>query len=102
MHRTASVFGPEPERFRPHRWDGLRPGWSFLPFNGGPRICLGQRFALLEASYLTARLVQQWEEVRTMDARDWTEFYTLVVCNLNGVVVSVRPAGGDVGLETGV
>ncbi|KAJ2897105.1 hypothetical protein MKZ38_004984 [Zalerion maritima] len=84
MHRMPSIFGPETEKFRPHRWDGLRPGWGFLPFNGGPRICLGQQFALVEAGYVVARLVQQWEELRSMDDRDWEEFYTLAVCNRHG------------------
>lgn len=43
MHRREDIFGPEPESFNPERWNGLRPGWGFLPFNGGPRICLGRK-----------------------------------------------------------
>ena len=43
MHRREDIFGPETEEFRPERWEGLRPGWGFLPFNGGPRICLGRK-----------------------------------------------------------
>lgn len=43
MHRREDIFGDEPEEFRPERWDGLRPGYAFLPFNGGPRICLGRK-----------------------------------------------------------
>lgn len=42
MHRDASVFGEDVYSFRPERWDGLRAGWAYLPFNGGPRICLGR------------------------------------------------------------
>lgn len=42
MHRREDVFGPDTEAFRPERWDGLRPGYAYLPFNGGPRICLGR------------------------------------------------------------
>ena len=40
--------------------------WSFVPFNGGPRICLGQQFALTEASYVTVRLLQEFGHL-TMD-----------------------------------
>jgi len=48
MHRRKDYFGEDAEDFRPERWlddpetgkKGLRPGWEFLPFNGGPRICL--------------------------------------------------------------
>ena len=42
MHRRQDIFGADAESFRPERWDGLRPGWGFLPFNGGPRICIGR------------------------------------------------------------
>jgi cytochrome P450 len=50
MHRRKDFFGDDAEAFRPERWldengrKGLRPGWEFLPFNGGPRICLGREF----------------------------------------------------------
>ena len=45
MHRQRDLFGADAEEFRPERWlgeKGLRPGWEYLPFNGGPRICLGR------------------------------------------------------------
>ena len=48
MHRRRDLFGEDAEEFRPERWlgpDGLRPGWEYLPFNGGPRICLGRELA---------------------------------------------------------
>ena len=45
MHRRKDYYGPDAEEFKPERWLGeksLRPGWEYLPFNGGPRICLGR------------------------------------------------------------
>lgn len=42
MHRDPSVYGNDVEEFRPERWNGLRPGWAFLPFSGGPRVCIGR------------------------------------------------------------
>ena len=52
MHRRKDLFGEDAEDFRPERWidgegdgedkKGLRVGWEFLPFNGGPRICIGR------------------------------------------------------------
>ena len=44
MHRRRDYFGEDVEVFRPERWETLRPGWEYLPFNGGPRICLGREF----------------------------------------------------------
>lgn len=43
MHRREDVYGPDAQEFRPERWETIRPGWSFLPFNGGPRMCLGRK-----------------------------------------------------------
>ena len=47
MHRRKDYYGEDSEEFRPERWlgeKGLRPGWEYLPFNGGPRVCLGRKF----------------------------------------------------------
>ncbi|KAK5138660.1 hypothetical protein LTR04_004310, partial [Oleoguttula sp. CCFEE 6159] len=52
MHRRKDLWGADAAAFRPERWVGRRPGWEYLPFNGGPRICIGQQFALTEASYV--------------------------------------------------
>lgn len=37
MHRNKDIWGPDAEKFMPERWDGKRPGFEYLPFNGGPR-----------------------------------------------------------------
>ena len=42
MHRSKELYGEDAEEFKPERWEQLRPGWEYLPFNGGPRICLGR------------------------------------------------------------
>lgn len=44
MHRLKELWGEDAEEFRPERWVGRRPGWEYLPFNGGPRICIGREF----------------------------------------------------------
>lgn len=47
MHRNEDVFGPRTEEFVPERWQDLRPGWGYLPFNGGARACIGREFRFL-------------------------------------------------------
>jgi cytochrome P450 len=42
MHRRTDIFGDDANDFRPERWTNLRPGWAYVPFNGGPRVCLGR------------------------------------------------------------
>lgn len=49
MHRRPDLYGMDAELFRPERWDENMPmnndstnaKWGYLPFHGGPRICLG-------------------------------------------------------------
>lgn len=67
MHRRQDIWGDDANEFRPERWNGRRPGWEFIPFNGGPRICLGQQFALTEAGYVVVRLLQRFDRVENMD-----------------------------------
>ncbi|KAI9151554.1 Cytochrome P450 monooxygenase fsdH [Paramyrothecium foliicola] len=89
MHRDETIYGKDVEVFRPERWKGLRPGWAYLPFNGGPRICLGQHFAMQEVTYLVARFVQTFETIRSMDERPWLETYALAMTCKNGVLCTL-------------
>ena len=39
MHRRKDLWGEDADDFKPERFQGKRPGWEYLPFNGGPRKC---------------------------------------------------------------
>ncbi|KAI9888868.1 MAG: hypothetical protein M1814_006218 [Vezdaea aestivalis] len=59
--RTRNIWGQDARDFRPERWEAQEMktiGWGFFPFNGGPRVCLGQDFAMMEISYTIIRLLQ--------------------------------------------
>jgi cytochrome P450 len=59
IHRNAQVWS-DPEAFDPERWlnDGKPKGrCAFMPFSSGPRKCIGDQFALLEAQLVLATLV---------------------------------------------
>ncbi|KAJ7732480.1 cytochrome P450 monooxygenase pc-1 [Mycena maculata] len=67
MHRRKDLWGPTAEVFDPDRFlDGrfkahvLANPYCFLPFNAGPRVCLGQQFAYNEISFLLIRLLQSF------------------------------------------
>lgn len=91
MHRRPDLYGMDAELFRPERWDEDMPmndnptnaKWGYLPFHGGPRICLGREwlirktpwrglaneittvdFALTEAAYVTVRLLQRFTSIK--------------------------------------
>jgi cytochrome P450 len=63
MHRDPRYF-PEPLSFDPERWTTQsresRPQFSYFPFGGGPRRCIGEGFAWMEGVLLIAALAQQW------------------------------------------
>ncbi|OAP57574.1 hypothetical protein AYL99_08312 [Fonsecaea erecta] len=63
MHRQSDFWGPDADTFRPERWQNHKYGFEYLPFNGGPRICLGQQFALTKAAYVTVRLLQRFDQL---------------------------------------
>lgn len=50
LHRREDLYGADADEFRPERWETLRPGWEYLPFNGGPRICVGRKLFLLPST----------------------------------------------------
>ncbi|EPS42077.1 hypothetical protein H072_3894 [Dactylellina haptotyla CBS 200.50] len=85
MHRRSDIYGDDANWFRPDRWEN-RPktdafGWEYLPFNGGPRVCLGQQFALTEAGYTVVRMFQQYKRFESGEMDPFIKcFSTLTTC----------------------
>lgn len=98
--RMKSLFGQDAYMFRPERWETGELsdiGWGYFPFNGGPRQCLGEDFALMEISYTIVRLLQTFpaivlpkgetvEPVGTERQR-----LTLVLSSADGCRVTIKP-----------
>ncbi|RWO41326.1 MAG: cytochrome P450 [Mesorhizobium sp.] len=63
LHRDPRYFA-QPETFRPERWIGNLahelPRFAYMPFGGGPRICIGQRFAMMEAVLILTTMAQRF------------------------------------------
>ena len=65
MHRRKDLYGDDADHFRPERWEpssGRSPdlrtiGWGYLPFNGGPRVCLGRKCSLC---FLSCRVTSDY------------------------------------------
>lgn len=64
LHRRPD-FWEDPEKFDPNRFDKeqerKRHTFAYLPFGGGPRICLGNNFAMMEALFIMAMTVQKFK-----------------------------------------
>jgi cytochrome P450 len=67
LYPPVSDTFPDVEVFSPDRWFHWQPKpWQYIPFNGGPRICIGQQFALTEMGYVLTRLFQRYERVDSL------------------------------------
>ena len=63
LHRHRKLWH-DPERFRPERFAAgekeQRDRFAYLPFGAGPRICIGQNFAMMEGILILAVLARRW------------------------------------------
>jgi cytochrome P450 len=96
MHRRKDLFGDDVEDFNPSRWATWTPAaWTYIPFNGGPRICLGQNFALTEMAYVVSRTCQMFERIEERSGlkRGKVGFRAdIILSPLNGVQIGLIPA----------
>jgi len=72
MQRDSRWF-PDPERFDPERWTpearDARPKFSYFPFGGGARVCIGERFAWMEGVLMITAIAQKWKLKLAPDQR---------------------------------
>ncbi|KAM3422364.1 hypothetical protein BST61_g2723 [Cercospora zeina] len=109
MQRRKDLYGEDAWEFKPERWldtassssssssssstKGLRTSWEYLPFGGGPRICLGNQFAWNHAMYTIVRICQEFGGIESWgeEKEVWREDITLGVCtNFSGAKVVLR------------
>ncbi|PVH72470.1 cytochrome P450 [Cadophora sp. DSE1049] len=92
MHRLTEFYGPDAPEFRPERWETLKPGWAYIPFNSGPQICIGQQFALTETGYSIVRIMQEFKGIKNRDPEPFQEWVTLTLASKHGTKVVLNPA----------
>lgn len=92
LHHDERYFD-EPMRFYPDRWMGdlarELPRFAYMPFGGGPRICIGQRFAMMEATLALATIVQRFRMEWQQD-RPVTPFPSITLRPEGGVWVKLK------------
>jgi cytochrome P450 len=91
-HRDARFF-PNPEVFDPERWADERmqaiPKFAYFPFGGGPRACIGNNFALMEAAILLAAVAQRFQ-VSMVAGATVEPMASITLRPKNGVPVRLR------------
>lgn len=64
VHHSAAHW-KEPEAFRPERFSkenkALQHPYAYLPFGGGPRLCIGNSFALMEMQLILVQILRRFE-----------------------------------------
>jgi cytochrome P450 len=70
LHRREELY-PDPLRFDPERWLGVQPvTYTWIPFGGGVRHCLGRTLAMAELKYVLGRMIQEFDFEQTPGAPD--------------------------------
>ncbi|KAI1324407.1 cytochrome P450 [Xylariaceae sp. FL0255] len=92
MHRRREIFGEDADEFRPGRWEDLRVTHEYVPFNSGPRICIGQQFALTQIAFITFRLLSEFKAIERRDDRPPIQKLGVNLTMLHGCWVSLTPA----------
>ncbi len=92
MHHNPKVFpNPEvfdPERFSPENEKNI-PRYGYLPFGAGPRVCIGNSFALMEARLVLATMVQQ-ADLSLVAGQNIVPKQLVTVRPANGIEVKVK------------
>lgn len=91
---------PDPERFDPGRWAGLRPGDeppAYIPFGMGPRRCLGEGFAWQEGVLTLATILRRWQ-VRAPAGSSLEPRPDVTLTLADGAPVIVQPRSAGRGL----
>ena len=100
LHRLPELWGLDADLWKPERW--LRDGgdklikvghWTFLPFGGGPRVCIGMQLALTEVGYAVGRIAQRYQQIESRDpVWEFVEEWKLTTVSRNGAKVRLMYA----------
>ncbi|KAG0647858.1 Cytochrome P450-CM2 [Hyphodiscus hymeniophilus] len=107
MHRRADIWGEDADEFVPKRWEGRKLGWEYLPFSGGPRVCLGreyslekmwsfadelEQYALNEASFVVVSILRRFDKIEALHKGPVRKSLSLTLSPMDGVKVKMHRA----------
>jgi cytochrome P450 len=87
VHHDPDIY-PDPYAYRPERFVGTKPGtYTWIPFGGGRRRCLGASFALLEMKLVMESVLRTWEVHPAEPARELPRRRNITVRPADGTTV---------------
>lgn len=94
--QRSDKYFEDPLTFNPDRWLGdfrkRLPRFAYYPFGGGPRVCIGNRFAMMEAMLMLATIVRRFDIERLMD-RPVKPIASVTLRPEGGIWVKLRKRG---------
>jgi cytochrome P450 len=94
-HHLADLY-PEPELFLPDRWLSLRPSpYAYLPFGGGPRLCIGGPLATAIIRLALQRILSQFRLAVVPDAKVDVHVQSTMLVPTNGLPMQIHSADGQ-------
>ncbi|XP_072920641.1 cytochrome P450 4V7 [Hemitrygon akajei] len=93
LHRDPRYF-PDPEEFRPERFlpensCKMNP-YSFIPFSGGPRNCIGQKFAILEEKVILSSILRRFQVEAKQSCEDLHLVGELILRPRDGIWIELQ------------
>lgn len=96
LHHNEKYWGPHPDRFDPERFlpenSRDRPAYSYIPFCGGPRNCIGMKFANITVKIVVAQLLRRFKFTSALKMEDirTTLHIVLEISNENPLKIERR------------
>jgi cytochrome P450 len=90
IHHDPEIY-PEPHAFRPERFIGASPGtYTWIPFGGGRRRCLGASFAVQEMKVVLRAALSRYEITAASDRPETTRRRSITFSPAGGTMVTLR------------
>ncbi|KAM7516296.1 hypothetical protein LguiA_005879 [Lonicera macranthoides] len=92
IHHSEEIWGKDVNEFKPDRFasKSFAPGRHFIPFAAGPRNCIGQSFAMMEAKIILAMLISQFS-FTISDSYRHAPVIVLTIKPKYGVQICLKP-----------